>query len=57
MNGRFVLQAIVAVLVIAATIGMIFTNTAVPEWWPPLAVAIIGYLFGVSNGTLRSGGQ
>jgi hypothetical protein len=53
MNGRFILQAIISVLVVGATIGMIFTKATIPEWWPPLAVAIVGYLFGVSNGNLR----
>jgi len=57
MNGRFVLQAIVAVLVMGATIGMIFTGVKVPDWWPPLAVAVVGYLFGTTNGALRPGAR
>jgi hypothetical protein len=56
MTGRFVLQAIVSIMVIGATIGMIFTSTEVPQWWPPLAVAVVGYLFGTTNGSLRPGG-
>ena len=57
MNGKFVLQAIISVLVVGATIGMIFTGASIPEWWLPLAVAIVGYLFGVSNGSMRIGGR
>lgn len=50
MMNVFYLQAIISVMVIGATIAMIITGTAIPEWWPPLAVAIIGFLFGRRNG-------
>jgi xanthosine utilization system XapX-like protein len=43
-------------MVVGATIGMIFTKVEIPQWWPPLAVAVVGYLFGITNGTLRMGG-
>lgn len=52
--GLFYLQAIISVMVMGATIAMIMTGVAVPEWWPPLAVAIVGFLFGRRNGV--SGG-
>jgi len=55
MNGKFVVQSIVSIMVMGATIGMIFTGVKVPDWWPPLAVAVVGYLFGATNGTLRPG--
>jgi hypothetical protein len=57
VTGRFVLQSIVSIMVVGATIGMIFTRTDIPQWWPPLAVAVVGYLFGITNGALRSGGN
>jgi hypothetical protein len=56
MSGRFILQSIVSIMVIGSTIGMIFTSTEVPQWWPPLAVAVVGYLFGTANGALKPGG-
>ena len=57
MNTQGLLQAIVTIMVLGATIGLLFTKTSVPEWWPPLAVAVVGYTFGIRNGTLRGPGQ
>jgi len=38
-------RAAVAVMVVGATIGMIFTKVEVPQEWWPVAVAVIAFLY------------
>ena len=49
MKRYYILQSIISVLIITATIVMIFLQLSIPEWWPPLAVAVVGFLFGRRN--------
>lgn len=52
MNNKYfiALQAVISILIIGGTIAMILTKTPIPEWWPPLAVSVVAFLFGVRNG-------